>query len=124
MDKRLYFDVSAKIVVEADDSFDLDNLRSEITVLNKGNTKDFEVTNCLVEYATDADQIGYYNLKNDLSDVGEATENKYSGLTKEDATKIKKDLEKLLELFGVVGQTPAWVRHKVNKIVKILKEVE
>tara|TARA_Y100000310_G_C20602542_1_gene773819 strand:+ start:41 stop:415 length:375 start_codon:yes stop_codon:yes gene_type:complete len=124
MSKRLYSDISAKIVVEAQDNFNTETLAGEITVLNKGNAKDFEVTNCLVEHAIETNPIDFFNLKNALSDSGEVTENKYSGLTKEDATQIKKDLKNLFKLINGTNQGSVHVNQTLEKVIKILENTD
>ena len=78
----------------------------------------------MVEYAVEADPTSYYNLKGSLADTGEETENKYSGLTKEDARKLKKDLKNLIKMFEMGGHLPTWVKHKMNDMTKTLEEVE
>ena len=124
MSKQLYMDVSAKIVIETEDSFSANDLKKEITVLNKGNVKGFEVTNCLVHELDEIDAVNYYNLKSTLDDDGEVTENKYSNLSKDDVVEIKKDLKNLFKILNAGNQAPVFVSQNINKMIKMLEEVE
>ena len=100
MSKEYYIDVSAKMLVEADDDFNVATLADKVTVLNKGGNKEFSVFNCLIEEVSQVDPVSFYNLVRVVGDGGGEVENKFSGLTKLEVEEIKNDLLNLKKLYG------------------------
>ena len=121
MANEYYMDVSAKMIVESDQTLDLDSLKNKLTVVNKGGDKEFIIFNCLVENVSEVDPVSFYNLKRAVGDSGEVTESKYSGLTKDEVKDLKKDLKNLDAMLANSHTTSSYVNATVKNLIKTLK---
>ena len=123
MSKTLYVDVSAKLLIEADSDFDSNNLEDELIVLSDGEADKFEVCTCLVDRVSPLDSVSFFNLKERLEDNGKITENKYAGLTKDQAKEIKINLKNLKKSLNGASRASVSVNSTLNKVLNILEQL-
>ena len=121
MANEYYMDVSAKMIVDSENPLDLDSLKNKLTVVNKGGDREFIIFNCLVENVSEIDPVSFYNLKRIMGDSGEVTESKYSGLTKQEVTNLKKDLKNLDDMLSNT-HVSSYVNSTLKNLIKTLKD--
>ena len=121
MANEYYMDVSAKMIVDSENPLDLDSLKNKLTVVNKGGDREFIIFNCLVENVSEIDPVSFYNLKRIMGDSGEVTKSKYSGLTKQEVTNLKKDLKNLDDMLSNT-HVSSYVNSTLKNLIKTLKD--
>ena len=121
--KTLYVDVSAKLLVEATEGFNSNNLGDELIVLADGDADKFEVCTCLIDKVSHVDPVVFFNLKERLEDDGKVTENKYSGLTKYQAEEIKITLKNLKKSLNSTTNASVSVNTALNKVLNTLEQL-